>query len=85
MNLKNLVICDLLQYASDNNYCVELRTNCAVVDGFHGESVTIYVNEVNSAIKANFSHCSVVYIEKSNNEKGRFISPEQFKRMFAKR
>ncbi|ECW6490593.1 hypothetical protein AH814_22260 [Salmonella enterica subsp. enterica serovar Rubislaw] len=85
MNLSNLVVCELLQYASNNNYCVELRPCSAVIDGFHGESVTISVNEVVAARESNFSHCTIVYIQKSNNEKGKFISPEQFKRMFAKR
>ncbi|EDK1585466.1 hypothetical protein AH783_03820 [Salmonella enterica subsp. enterica serovar Rubislaw] len=73
MNLKNPVVCDLLQYASNNNYCVELCWNYAVVDGFHGKRVFIVEDIPNPSIYA------------GEFDETCLISPDDFKRMFAKR
>lgn len=73
MNLSNPVICELLTYASNNNYCVELRCFFAVVDGFHGQP--FYIVDYNPA--------PLIY--KGAFEVDCIITPEEFKRLFAKR
>lgn len=73
MNLKNPVVCDLLQYASNNNYCVELCWNYAVVDGFHGKQV--FVVDDNPG----------VLIYAGEIDKSCLISPDEFRRLFAER
>lgn len=82
MRLVNPVVCELLQYASDNNYVVELRPHYAVVDGFHGNQVFItdgfHVHTDNSHI---FGEC----IFNGKFEDSCIIMLEDFKRMFAKR
>lgn len=73
MNLANKKVCELLQYASNNNYCVELRWSYAIVDGFHGKQVFIVDDNPN------------VLIYSGEFEVSCLISPDEFKRMFAKR
>lgn len=73
MNLSNPVICELLAYASNNNYCVELRSYAAVVDGFHGKSVFVVDND------------PFPLIYHGEFEMDCIITPEDFKRLFAKR
>ncbi|HFJ2061475.1 TPA: hypothetical protein ACGTQP_004678 [Salmonella enterica] len=41
MRLANPVVCELLQYASNNKHVVELLPHYAVVYGFHGNRVFI--------------------------------------------
>lgn len=73
MNLSNPVICELLAYASNNNYCVELRSYAAVVDGFHGNPVFVVDNN------------PFPLIYKGAFDTDCIITPDDFKRMFAKR
>ncbi|EEC5203181.1 hypothetical protein GJM11_25455 [Salmonella enterica] len=73
MNLSDPVICELLAYASNNNYCVELRSYCAVVDGLHGQPVYIV------------DHNPVPLIYKGDFDTDFIITSEEFKRLFAKR
>ncbi|HDP0318541.1 TPA: hypothetical protein P5S08_003731 [Salmonella enterica subsp. enterica serovar Concord] len=73
MKLTNPATCALLEYASENNYMVELRSYCAVVDGFHGNQVFI-VHEL---------PLPLIYNGKFETEC--LITPEDFKRLFAKR
>lgn len=73
MNLKNPAICDLLQYASNNNYCVELRWSYAVVDGLHGHQVFVVDDNPNT----------LIYV--GEFEMSCLISPDEFKRLFARR
>lgn len=85
MNLRHSLICELLQYASDNNYCVELRPDCAVIDGFYGESVFILCNEHHVKRSGDFHFLYSVRIYKGEIKVGCTITLAEFKRMFAKR
>lgn len=73
MNLSNPAVCELLAYASNNNYCVELRSYAAVVDGFHGNPVYVVDDNLHPLIY------------KGAFETDCIITPEDFKRMFVKR
>ncbi|ECG5640453.1 hypothetical protein E1K64_01530 [Salmonella enterica subsp. enterica serovar Poona] len=73
MNLSNPVICELLAYASNNNYCVELRSYAAVVDGFYGSQVFIVDNNPSPLIYSGAFQADCL------------ITPDDFKRLFAKR
>ncbi|EJF5827083.1 hypothetical protein M8W91_001516 [Salmonella enterica] len=85
MNLKNQLICNLLQYASDNNYFVELRTDCAVVDGLHGFPVYVVFQPEKGKGWKNFFNYSPVLIYKGEIKEGCQISYFEFKRIFARR
>ncbi|ECO1010168.1 hypothetical protein AA464_08555 [Salmonella enterica subsp. enterica serovar Newport] len=85
MNLKNQHICNLLQYASDNNYCVELRPDCAVIDGFHGEIVFVVFQPEKGKGWKNFFNYSPVLIYKGEIKEDCLISCFEFKRLFDKR
>lgn len=82
MRLVNPVVCELLQYASNNNYVVELRPHYAVVDGFHGNQV--FITE-GYCVKndGEFGFTELIY--NGEFEDSCIITPEYFKRMFAKR
>ncbi|HCL4784272.1 TPA: hypothetical protein N2E47_002178 [Salmonella enterica] len=73
MNLSNPEVRELLQYASNNNYCVELGTHYAVVDGFHGNQVIVVDNYP----------YPLIYAGAVSEEC--LILPAEFKRLFAKR
>ncbi|EIN7839423.1 hypothetical protein LPF32_000764 [Salmonella enterica] len=85
MNLKNLFICHLLQYASDNNYFVELRPDCAVIDGLHGLPVYVVFQPVKGNSWNNIFTSAPLIIYKGEIKEGCQISFFEFKRIFARR
>lgn len=82
MRLANPVVCELLQYASDNNYVVELRSHYAVVDGFHGNQVFI-TERCHVENDGNLGFSGIIY--NGEFEDSCIITPDEFKRLFAKR
>ncbi|HAT1685024.1 TPA: hypothetical protein I8Y21_005853 [Klebsiella oxytoca] len=73
MKLSNPELRKLIEYASDNGYCVDVCFNYARVDGVYGNPVFIH-NSLDGFI-----------IYKGRIEEERFITPDEFKRLFAKR
>lgn len=69
MKLTNLIVCDLIQWASDKNYPVAVRQYDVLVDGFaNGEFIVCYGDDFDT-----------VLISRKFNGKLSLITPEDFK------
>lgn len=85
MNLSNRSVCEVLEYASNNNYVVELRPNCAVIDGFHGNQFFVIEQRVEINLMDSTRYASFAAIYNGKIEDSCIITIEEFKRLFVKR